>query len=537
MRVTSRMVVLFLTICFFQCQAESVKQWERWEKTFTAPAREEIVFDIHYHAPSGKIVVGRGFWDGGKSWKARFMPDETGTWKYEIISKFLKSVKDAKGQIKCVANPGKTVFEQHGAIQVSKNGRHFEHADGTPFFWMADTVWSGALSSKKDHWEKFLKNRVENKFTGIQYNAAHWKTATHSLEGLRAFSGYEKIKINPKFFKRIDERTDMVNEHGLLAVPVVMWNRGTKEHDPGFLPESEAIKLGQYIVARYSANHVAWFLAGDGDYLGEDGQRWIRIGRGIFDGLDHGPVFMHPGGRRWPYNEFLTESWMSAVGYQTGHSPRSKTVGWLLYGQPAKDWVKKPNKPYVNLEPIYEGIFGHSYNKVRPAMYWSCLVHPTAGVSFGVHGVWSWEVKKAVPKAHQSTGKAEPWHIAMKKPGSTMVKHLSTFFQSCNWWELVPDPKQNKFFKLGVTQKNPEAKGGKFNKHKHYVAISTSRKGNLLVAYLPMGGSLQLSGGGLKSGLKAKWFDPREGVFTPAKKSGPNTYITPDHQDWLLLIQ
>jgi hypothetical protein len=37
------------------------------------------------------------------------------------------------------ANP----FYTHGPIRVAASHRHFEHADGTPFFWLGDTWWMG----------------------------------------------------------------------------------------------------------------------------------------------------------------------------------------------------------------------------------------------------------------------------------------------------------------------------------------------------------------------------------------------------------
>jgi hypothetical protein len=37
------------------------------------------------------------------------------------------------------ANP----FYTHGPIHVAASHRHFEHADGTPSFWLGDTWWMG----------------------------------------------------------------------------------------------------------------------------------------------------------------------------------------------------------------------------------------------------------------------------------------------------------------------------------------------------------------------------------------------------------
>src|SRR4051794_19888990 len=42
-------------------------------------------------------------------------------------------------------------FAAHGKLRVAKSGTYLEHADGTPFFFLADTAWTGpALSTAAD---------------------------------------------------------------------------------------------------------------------------------------------------------------------------------------------------------------------------------------------------------------------------------------------------------------------------------------------------------------------------------------------------
>ena len=46
-------------------------------------------------------------------------------------------------------------------LRVSKNGRYLAHADSTPFFWLGDTAWNGALLSSKSDWEIYLNDRAK----------------------------------------------------------------------------------------------------------------------------------------------------------------------------------------------------------------------------------------------------------------------------------------------------------------------------------------------------------------------------------------
>ncbi|MBN2476459.1 MAG: DUF4038 domain-containing protein [Pirellulales bacterium] len=518
--------------------AASVEIWRCWEKTFTAEADPSTQLKAALTAPSGKTRQVDGFWDGGNTWRVRFMPDESGTWRFQTSSVPPRAGLDGQGgQFSCQAAPGKTCFERHGRIGVSTDGHHFQHADGTPFLWLVDTAWNGALKSSREDWDRFLDNRASKGFTGVQFVVTQWRTAYANAEGQVAYTGDDRIEIRPEFFRRIDERVDAVNAKGLLAVPVLLWTLGQRQHNPGQLPESEAIRLARYMVARYGANHVAWFLPGDGNYFDERAERWKRIGRAVFDTDDHAPVFIHPQGMQWPYDAFLGERWLSVFGYQSGHGDDGRTLTWLHSGPPAQKWRQKPARPVINLEPPYEDHIAyqsrkrHTDDTVRRTLYWSMLNAPTAGTSYGAHGVWSWESRPKEPQEHGGTGVAQPWFEAMDLPGSSQLKHLSDLFRSLRWWEIRPDRQ----FAARVGNKPPEpARGGAAGLH---VAAARSPQGDLALVYLPVGGAVAIQTERLRDGWTAEWFNPRTGKSTPAGPSEGRVFKSPDAEDWVLVFR
>jgi hypothetical protein len=77
-----------------------------------------------------------------------------------------------------------------------------------------------------------------------------------------ADTGVENIRMNPKFYQRLDRRVEAVNAHGVLAALVQTWGL-RKEGSGKYLPESQLIRLMRYLEARYGANHVVWILTGD----------------------------------------------------------------------------------------------------------------------------------------------------------------------------------------------------------------------------------------------------------------------------------
>jgi hypothetical protein len=405
------------------------------------------------------------------------------------------------------------------------------HADGTPFFWLGDTVWTGPQLSAREDWTTYLNDRAAKRFSVVQFNAlAPWRTAPTDAEGQVAFSGRDPIRINPRYFRRLDERMDAINAGGFLAAPVLIWSLTTK--DPGhYLSEEDCIRLARYQVARYGAHHTVWILAGDNPYAGEAAERWKRIGRAVFGGRPHAPVATHPTGTNWPWEAFRDEEWLDLLGYQSGHGDDANTLRWIHSGPPSEQWRKPPPRPLINLEPPYEDHRAyhsgepHSAYNVRRAAYWSLLNAPTSGLTYGGHGLWSWQtVVGETPADHPKTGVARTWREALSLPGSTHMRHLAELFTSLPWWTLRPAPDLL------------AAQPGEDDPARH-ISAARSEPGDLALFYLPVGGELRLKANSLPGNLSAEWFDPRTGQRRAAASTTPGIYQALDTQDWALVLR
>lgn len=511
-------------------QTPSVPLWGRWETTFraTGAAGPDTGLRVTLTSPTGAKRHIEGFWDGGETWKARFMPDQLGEWRFETSSTPVVTGLDGqKGPFTCRRTPDDNRFLKHGPVVLSEDRRSLRHADGTPFFWMGDTVWSGAAVSEKADWDLFLADRVRKRFNVIQFQVlAPCRLFETDGAGQVSFEGRENIRINPRYFQRLDERMDAINRHGILASPVMIWS--LSREDPGaYLPEADCIRLARYQIARYGAHHLIWMLAGDNPYDPPRTERWKRIGRAVFGEIPHAPVTTHPTGMNWPWQSWSDEKWLDILGYQSGHGDDARTVRWITSGPPAQRWPDPPPRPIVNLEPPYEAHNGyqskqpHSDHHVRRACYWSLLVSPTAGVTYGGHGVWSWESQPKEPRNHAGTGIARPWKEAMNLPGSRQMQYLYDLFDSIQWWKLRPD-------QTLLTTQPGEADPFRF------VAAAKAEDGSAAVIYAPVGGELALSPAAAKF-PRAEWFDPRTGARKPAVPAA--TVTCPSGQDWILLLR
>ena len=91
--------------------------------------------------PDGSEKIIPAFWAGEQVWKVRYSSDIIGEHRAEVHCSD-SSNTDLNGRetlIEVTKYKGDNPLLQHGPLRASAKGRYFEHADGTPFFWLGDT--------------------------------------------------------------------------------------------------------------------------------------------------------------------------------------------------------------------------------------------------------------------------------------------------------------------------------------------------------------------------------------------------------------
>src|SRR5436305_13686959 len=68
-------------------EALNVPKWDRFEETLQSSVAyanpvQEASLTATFTSPKGDTRKVYGFWDGGKIWRVRFKPNETGRWSY-----------------------------------------------------------------------------------------------------------------------------------------------------------------------------------------------------------------------------------------------------------------------------------------------------------------------------------------------------------------------------------------------------------------------------------------------------------------------
>ena len=494
---------------------------------------QDVGVSVEFTGPLG-VSRADAFWDGDHWWRVRFSPFEAGRWSWRTLctNPDDAGLQEQQGQFDCIEEPSQKHWLVSGPLQVSKDHRHLEYANGKPFFWLADTAWNGPLKATEGDWDIYLTDRARKGFTAIQCVATQWLGASADAEGRTAYTNPDRIRIEPVFFHRLDRRIARINDFGLVAAPVLAWAATWCEAglhlNPGTsLADDQLILFIRYLISRYGAHQVVWILAGDGSYDGAEAERWRRIGRATLAGSNR-LATIHPAARLWVDQEFDSEAWYSFNGYQSGQWNNADSARWMNGERPGA--VRRPT---IDLEPCYEdhrplNAEGGRIDArdVRRACYWSLLAAPVAGVSYGAHGVWSWEALSAVPLHHPKSGAARPWSENIHLPGSTSMSHLRNILESIDWWRLNPCPEM-------LT-----AQPG-IDDPLRFVAAASAPERDLALIYAPEGGPIEIRADLLAESLEVFCFDPASGIqlWTKLLGNGVCTIDCGDGGDRLLLIK
>lgn len=368
------------------------------------------------------------------------------------------------------------------------NGRHLVGPDGQPFFWLADTAWNLWCKGTPEEWDRYLAHRKAQGFNVIQFVMGWWRGCMQPIHG-RPFDVVNgELIFNEAVWESLDQVMHKIREHGLIASPIMLWT--LTDIDPGqVLTEEQCIAVAKKQLERYSDPNIVWMLGGDGNYTSpEVTARWKRIGRAVFG--EHPPALatLHPCGTTWSGEDFADEPWYQLAAIQSGHGTVDRDLEFLVKGPWTQAWPQL-EMPLINLEPNYENAVSyeervhlHAYH-VRRASYWSLLVVPPAGVTYGIGSIWIWsQVEGEIAENHDDSWVGRPWHEDLETPGAHSMMHLKHFFEGLPWTHLYPAPEM---LAEQPGEKNPN----------HWQAAAATHDRSVRVIYSPTADPVQLAEG------------------------------------------
>lgn len=171
MRKTLSVVLALCTLIEVAIHGAEIAQWEVFETSYeTKKAYANPFTDIEVNVVferAGKRWTMPAFWAGGGKWTIRFAPPAEGEYRYRVECSDQSNADLAGNErtFRAVQYEGVNPLLKHGFLRVSANKRFFEHADGTPFFWLGDTWWKGL--AKRLTWDGFQELTADCKAKGF----------------------------------------------------------------------------------------------------------------------------------------------------------------------------------------------------------------------------------------------------------------------------------------------------------------------------------------------------------------------------------
>ena len=412
----------------------------------------EVELDLVFIRNDGQRWRVPAFWDGGNIWKARFSPLEPGDYRFHWESTDKSDVEPGghEQSLRVAPYRGTNSLLVHGPLRVSDNRRYFQYADGTPFFWLADTWWEGLCRRiSLEDIKTLAADRQAKGFSVVQIVAGLYSDQPPFDDRAKNEGGLvwepQFTRINPAYFDAADPRIRAIVDSQLAAAIVGSWGY--------YFPLMGMDKMKKHwrnLVARYGAYPVVWIMAGEVSmpyYLSphpkEDSELQVKAFTALAKyvrSIDpyHHLITIHPqhSGRE----ELLDDTALDFDMLQTGHESWSKaanTVSWI-----SAHYSKTPPMPVLVGETVYEGTQQTNWQDTERFAFWVCMMNGAAGHTYGAGGIWQMNTK-AIPHGPSPWGvtyENTPWDEAMQMPGSKQVGIGKSILMKYPWWRFHPHP-------------------------------------------------------------------------------------------------
>lgn len=582
-------------------QTLSAETWRAVELSFEsekmyADPFADVTLDLLLYG-NGRLYTVPCFWDGGSTWRVRFVCPAAGTWQCRTVcsDETNAALHGRTAEVDCAAYSGDLDIYRHGFVTTRYGEKYLTYEDGTPFYFLGDTHWE--LS--QETWEMvetICAKRVEQGFTVYEsqpmdcgFNSAVTENLSENgLEDLRDLD--EKFRIiadsglthaSSQFFWPLSGMTRLINNHGGWTEPKLKGMLGTKKVImPDLCDEAKAYleKLCRYWVARYSAYPVIWTLGQeiDNDPYQNEESPWNAVNnpyRYVAEYLNKYDPYAHPvtahqesTGDTVAYGSGLGTGEIKMIWYP-GAQPSAfrKVAAHTMYASQwhpnltkrddymsARDyWYNGQGKPVVNYEGLYCYLWTKNFG--ARAQGWASYLTGLYGCSWGGQPTWAYlngfdrdnPSDDGVDIIRPEEKQAATWQDAMEYPSSYQVGYMREFMEQLEWYNLIPRfnnwayfvPASNVYAYCASNKKNTEMVVYFYSFTDPTVGekINTEKYGGIMTGTV---GSLTPF-----AEYTYQWFDPISGEYVEEgtfKASAVGTWFAgtrPADTDYVLLIK
>ncbi len=481
---------------------ETTVKTETWvctELTYTSDTEyddsfNDVTLDLILIGNGRKYTV-PGFWDGGSTWKVRFVCPSAGEWYFCTVcsDKSNTGLHNRTGKAVCTEYSGELDIYKNGFVTTAYGEKYLTYDNGEPFFYLGDTHWSLGEETE-DMVNTICEKRQSQGFTvmqsepiGATFNADDGITEA-DIEGLRSYdkkfeiiARYGFVHANAEFFFPSQMNT-LINNFGGCTDKQI-GNSGLYELSDGVKTYLE--KLSRYWVARYGAYPVIWTLGQevDDDFYRTDTEhpQWGTANNPYklvaeyidkYDCYDH-PLTAHQenaagvnaygGGEnavdtKTVYNDGAKASVFRDVKAHTLYAAQwtpSKT-GRLDTGITKDYWYNSQGKPVIN----YEGQYCYLWTKNFGARMqgWCSYLSGMYGYGWGAQDTWSYlntfgedeDSSDGVDTITAQEKQNATWQSALGYDSGYQCGYMAEFLKNIQWYNLVPRFDNKAYFVPGT---------------------------------------------------------------------------------------
>jgi hypothetical protein len=417
-------------------------------------------------------------------------------------------------------------------LKIADNGRCLVDQKGRPVLVVGDSAWSLIVQPKEADIDRYLYDRQKRGFNSIIVNLLEHKFCTMppgTRAGVVPFKKAGDFSTpNPDYFDFAYKVVKKANDRGIVVwlFPAYLGSGGG---DEGWFREMKASgkanlrDYGRFVGKRFAdLRNIVWALGGD--FTPDQADQWT-----VTD-VAEGIRAEDPGHLMTAHGAPSSHSAVAAFG-----DPKWLTVNAVysyektLFRPILAEYRRRPIRPFVLLESVYEGEHDAKPEEIRRQGYWSML-GGACGQFLGNNPIWHFDGPGLYPIK-------TIWQEALDGTGSRDMARLRQAFVDLPWHQLEPEPNH-----LIVTQ----------GYGTDLAAILTARTPDkkLAITYVPSIGAesreLTVDLAQFAGPVTVNWYNPTNGRSTaisdaPLPNRDTRAFRTPGDNgtttnDWLLIL-
>jgi len=414
-----------------------------------------------------------------------------------------------------------------GPLVVGANGRTLAFADGTPFYYVADTPWQLLASLPIEEAQEYIDIRRRQGFTALQLVATPWsfddRAARWDFEGEKGqarTNAYGEAPFfaadgappertsdvsfkhpNQRYWQHVDAVLGLLAERNMAAYFIPLW---ASNFAASFAAEAH-YAIGRTLGERYrTQSNLIWALGGDEAQVSV--AKYRALYRGLRDAGITQLVTMHPRSGRSSSDHLDDEL--------DFHSVQDRGSVADMLRRIDADYARQPAKPTFLCETWYEhdkdgGVFRIHKTGTTAAFrahYWAARLHGGFGEGYG--GWTNW-----LNLAH--------WRRDIERPGAVAIAtHMRNILNALDWHNLAPDEDH------AVLAPQPR------------IHVARSAASKTLVAYFEAPTETTLHPSWFGGRAELVWYDPANGAVLHRQTVAGSTPVrSPGGADAVLVVE